>query len=147
MRVDLRLAPDIASSSLRGVGTGFGGVGKALGVGNGVGRPIGGSGSPTRLPFLGSSGLRRERVVEGKAAAARGRSAVRVLGSSKFGKFAAGGPVRGGKGVTRLSFPLCCCKTILEFLPLATVNGTTAEDRNKAKQTVQAMNRTNGAQR
>lgn len=48
------------------------GVGKAVGVASGVGRTRGGKGSPTRRPFRDSSGLRRERIVEGSAAAARG---------------------------------------------------------------------------
>ena len=58
-----------AAPSRRGDGNGDGsGVGIADGSGDGVGK-----GSPTRLPFLGTSGLRRERAVEGMACGARGR--------------------------------------------------------------------------
>lgn len=54
-----------------GLGVGRGGVGNALGVATGVGRGVG-NGSPTLRPFRDSSGLRRERIVDGSAFAARG---------------------------------------------------------------------------
>ncbi|MBC8028495.1 MAG: hypothetical protein H7Z16_00120 [Pyrinomonadaceae bacterium] len=72
-----------------GRGEGSGEV-RGDGTGDGIGK-----GSPTRLPFLGTSGLRRERAVEGMACGARGRAGARLFTSSRFGKTPSGAPLLG----------------------------------------------------
>ncbi len=80
-----------AAPSRRGDGNGDGsGVGIADGIGDWIGK-----GSPTRLPSLGTSGLRRERIVEGMASGARGRTDGRLFTSSRLGKTPSGAPLLG----------------------------------------------------
>jgi hypothetical protein len=80
-----------AAASRAGDGRGEGsGEVRGEGTGDGIGK-----GSPTRLPFLGTSGLRRERAVEGIACGARGRTEGRLFTSSRFGKTPSGAPLLG----------------------------------------------------
>jgi len=85
----IRSTPWVAPSRGDGRGEGRGEV-RGDGTGDGSGK-----GSPTRLPFLGTSGLRRERAVEGMACGARGRTDGRLFTSSRFGNTPCGAPALG----------------------------------------------------